>query len=185
MTASVGNVIREIESQSTREYLPLMGPEKCAFIERLVVERQPCTVVEIGALVGYVTVRIARNLGTACKVIAVEIGDDLARRAEVNVALAGLSGKAEVVRGDATDKIAELRGPVDMVVLDADRSGYLHYLKRLEPKLSPGAVIVANGASANAKALEGYLRYVRSGGKYSSSLRVFGDDALEVSEYRG
>lgn len=185
MTAAIGNVIREIESQSTREFLPIMGPEKCAFIERLVTERQPCTVVEIGAMVGYVTVRVARNLGTACKIVAVEIGEDLALRAEVNVALAGLSGKVNVVRGDATEKIAEMHGPVDMVILDADRSGYLHYLKLLEPKLSPGAVVVANGASAHAKALAPYLAYVRSGGKYSSSLRVFGDDALEVSEYQG
>ena len=133
MTAAIGNVLRDIESQSTREYLPIMGPEKCAYVERLVAERQPCTVVEIGVLVGYVTVRVARNLGTACKIIGVEIGEDLAKRAEANVALAGLSDKAEIVRGDATEKIGELRAPVDMLILDADRAGYLHYVKRIEP----------------------------------------------------
>lgn len=185
MTAAIGNVLREIESQATREYLPIMGPEKCAFIESLVAERQPCTVVEIGVLVGYVTVRVARNLGTACKIIGVEIGEDLAQRAEANVALAGLSDKAEIVRGDAAEKIDGLHGPVDMVILDADRAGYLHYLKRLEPKLSPNALVIANGASAHAKTLAPYLEYVRSGGKYESSMRVFGDDALELSSYRG
>jgi predicted O-methyltransferase YrrM len=185
MTAAIGNVLRDIESQSTREYLPLMGPEKCAFVEKLVAERQPCTVVEVGVLVGYVTVRVARNLGTACHIIGVEMGEDLARRAESNVALAGLSDKATIIRGDASEKINDIHGPIDMVILDADRASYLHYLKMLEPKLSPAAVVIANGASLNAEQLAHYLSYVRTSGKYESSLRVFGDDALEVSEYLG
>jgi predicted O-methyltransferase YrrM len=178
-------VLRDIEAAAKREFLPIIGPAQGKELERLVRERRPRIAVEIGVLVGYATVRIARNLEEGARVTGFEISADLARRAEANLALAGLAGRSEIRRGDARELVDAIRGPVDFVFLDAERGRYLGYLRRLEPKLSPGAVVVAAGAGFAAGRLQSYLDHVRLGGSYSSVHLAFDDDGLEVSIYRG
>ncbi|HSD12246.1 MAG TPA: class I SAM-dependent methyltransferase [Patescibacteria group bacterium] len=178
-------VLRDIEAAAKNEYLPIIGPAEGAALERLVRERRPRRAVEIGVMVGYATVRIARNLEDGAKVIGIEISEELARRAEANLALAGLARRADIRRGDARELVAHLDGPIDFVFIDAERGSYLGYLRKLEPKLAPGATVVASGAGAAAGRLQAYFDHVRLSGKYASEHVVLDDDGIEVSTYRG
>lgn len=178
------SIIAHIEEEAKREYLPIIGPENGEFLERLVREKQPCVAVEVGVMVGYATVRIARNLGDGCRLVGVEISDELARRAEANVTLAGLAAKVEVRRGDARELLERLPAYVDFAFLDAERGQYLNYLKKLETKMRPGATVVANISGALAR-LQPYLDHVRLGGRYDSSHHASDGGGFEVSVFRG
>lgn len=178
-------VLRDIEARAKTEFLPHIGSAQGEELERLVRERRPRTVVEIGVMVGYATIRIARNLEEGARVIGVEISEDLARRADANLALAGLADRVDIRRGDAREVIGSLDGPVDLVFLDAERGQYLNYLRKIEPKLGPGATIVAAGAGHASDRLQKYFDYVRLSGKYDSRHLVLDDDGIEVSTYRG
>lgn len=183
--ANPESVLRKIEERAKSEYLPIVGRAKAGLIERLVRERRPCTALEVGVLVGYSSIVIARNLGDGCKLVGLELSADLARRAQENVAAAGLAAKVTILQGDARELIPALSGPIDFALLDAEKTQNLNYLKKLEPKLAPGAIIVANNAGTFAARMASYLDYVRGSEKYRSSVEVFGDDALEVSAYLG
>jgi caffeoyl-CoA O-methyltransferase len=37
-----------------------------------------------------------------------------------------------------------VKGPVDVVFLDADKEGYVDYLEKLLPKLRPGGLVIAH-----------------------------------------
>lgn len=178
-------VLRAIEAEAKTEYLPIIGSVQGEELERLVRERRPRRVLEIGVMVGYATIRIARNLEKGAKVIGIEISEELARRAEANLALAGLGDRTDVRRGDAREVVAHLEGPIDFVFIDAERGSYLGYLRKLEPKLRRGATIIAAGAGAAAGRLQAYFDHVRLSGKYSSEHLVLDDDSMEVSTYRG
>ncbi len=178
-------VLRDIEEAAKKEYLPIIGAAEGEALERIVKERRPRSVVEIGVMVGYATVRIARNLEEGAKLVGIEISEELARRAEAHLALAGLAGRTDIRRGDAREIAAHLDGPIDFVFLDAERGSYLGYLRKLEPKLAPGATVIAAGAGAAAGRLQQYFDYVRLSGKYASEHVVFDDDGMEVSTYRG
>ncbi|MBI4457455.1 class I SAM-dependent methyltransferase [Candidatus Uhrbacteria bacterium] len=178
-------VLHDIEERSKSEYLPILGRSKGKLIEKLVRERQPCTALEVGVLVGYSSILIARNLGDGCKLVGLELSADLAKRCQENVAAAGLSAKVTMLQGDARELIPALPGPIDFVLLDAEKTQNLNYLKKLEPKLAPGAIIVANNAGLMAARMASYLDYVRTDKKYRSSVEVFGDDAIEVSLFVG
>lgn len=178
------DVLRQIEKRAGWEYLPIVGADKGQFLEGLIRAKKPCRAVEVGVLVGYATIIIARNLAEGCQVHGVEISAEMVARAKSNLEEAGLTAKAVILLGDAREKLAEIPGPVDFVLLDAQRSQYLSYLKKLEPKLAPGAVIVANGTAAFHREVAGYLEYVRDSADYQSESRVFGDDAAEISVFR-
>lgn len=178
-------VLHDIETRAKSEFLPHVGEAQGAELERLVRERRPRVVVEVGVMVGYATIRIARNLEEGGRIIGVEISEELARRAEANLALAGLADRADIRRGDAREILGSLDERVDLVFLDAERGQYLNYLRKIEPKLRLGALIVAAGAGLAAGRLQKYFDYVRLSGKYDSRHLVFDEDGIEVSEYRG
>lgn len=177
-------ILASIEDEARREFLPIIGRERGELLERLAREKQPCVAAEIGVMVGYATIRIARALGEGCKLIGIEISDDLARRAEANVTLAGLAAKAEIRRGDAHELIEGLPGHVDFAFIDAERGQYLNYLKKLERKMRPGATVVANASGALSR-LQPYLDHVRLGGRYESEHHGFEEGGFEVSLFRG
>lgn len=174
-------VLREIEAAARREYLPIAGAEKAALIRSLVESRRPCSVVEVGVLTGYLTVAMASRLAEGCRVIGIELSSEMVRRAEENIAAAGLGAHARIVRGDAREALAGIPGPVDMLVLDAERSQYLSALKVMEPKLAPGAIVAAFVSEHQDAKMLAYMAYVRENGRYENETHVFPDGAVEVS----
>ena len=179
------SVLADIEEQAKHEYLPIVGSEQAEYLEWLIREQRPCTIVDAGTMTGYAAIRMARNLQDGCSVTGIEIANDLKLRAEANISLAGLSDKIQVRLGDAAEIIGTLVGPIDLLFLDSSRSQYLQCLRRAEPKLSPGALIVANGTGLHARLLTTYLAYVRESSRYESDSHAFGADAMEVSRFLG
>jgi predicted O-methyltransferase YrrM len=86
-----------------------------------------------------------------------------------------------VIAGDAIKVISRLRDKFDMVVIDAEKSEYMDYLRLVEDKLHKGSIIVADNAGISADEMKDYLDYVRNSGKYSSEYLPFDEDGVEVS----
>lgn len=183
MASTAQGVLHEIEELAKSEFLPIVGREKGEFLGELIRTHQPCTVVEVGVMVGYATIHIANVLGDGCKVIGIEITQELARRAQQNVTDAGLSEKVDIRRGDASELLKTMPAPVDFVVLDASKSLFMNHLRMLEPKLRAGSVVVAHISGEHKGAMTKYLEYVRNDGRYASTHHMFGDDGWEVSVF--
>ncbi len=102
-------------------------------------------VVELGTSTGISGIWIGLGLKTTGgKLTTYEIDPGRAEVARKNFARAGLEEVIVVVEGDAHEKLKEYQGTVDMVFLDADKEGYIDYLKTLMPKLRPGGLILAH-----------------------------------------
>jgi predicted O-methyltransferase YrrM len=102
-------------------------------------------VVEIGTSNGYSTLWLALGLlSTGGKVTTFEQDADKVKLATKHFAEAGVSKLITVVQGDAHKKVDQVKGPIDLLFLDADKAGYLDYLKKLLPKVRAGGVIVAH-----------------------------------------
>jgi predicted O-methyltransferase YrrM len=109
----------------------------------------------------------------------------LARFVKSNCAIAGLGKRVKVVVGEALRVVPLLPGRFDFALFDAEKEDYLDYLRQLEPKLVPGAVVVADNTGIYRRDVLPYLEYVRDPhGRYASREHVFGDDAMEVSILR-
>ncbi len=63
-----------------------------------------------------------------------------------------------LVEGDAHENVRKLKEPVDVVFIDADKEGYVDYLKTLLPLVKPGGLILAH----NADMIGEYLREVNA-----------------------
>lgn len=49
-----------------------------------------------------------------------------------------------LIEGDAHEEVTKLKEPIDVLFLDADKSGYLDYLNKLQDLVKPGGLIIAH-----------------------------------------
>jgi len=181
-------VIDELEKSCIKRKIRLLAPEKAQRLAELLRQAKPRTVVECGTAVGYASLWIARELKAAGrgKLTTIEIVPSLAREAEANIRKAGLADYVTVRVGDARKLVKELKGPIDLVLLDCLPRNYHACFIGLEYKLEDGAIVVADNAGYGARGMADYLKYVRT--KYKSTTEWFyidlpwaKRDAIEVT----
>ncbi len=102
-------------------------------------------VVEIGTSNGYSGIWLSLALRTTGgKLTTYEIDKRRAELARKNFKRAGVDSIVTLVEGDAHKEVVKLTEPIDILFLDADKAGYVDYLKKLLPLVRPGGLIVAH-----------------------------------------
>ena len=186
MTKRARRMLALMDRATTLWHIPVVGRAKGRVIRRLIERHQPTRAIEIGSLLGYSAILIAGALPPRGRLICVESNPYLAKFVKSNAEVAGLGRRVKVVAGDALRVIPLLSGRFDFVLIDAAKEDYLDYLRQLEPKLVPGAVVVADNTGIFRRDLAPYLEHVRdSAGRWLSREHDFGGDAMEVSILRG
>lgn len=105
-------------------------------------------VVEIGTSNGYSALWLCLGLQTTGgKLFTHEINPETAALARENFKLAGVDHMVTVVEGDAHETVTRLKGPIDILFIDADKPGYPDYLNKLLPLVRPGGLILADNVS--------------------------------------
>jgi predicted O-methyltransferase YrrM len=173
-------ILKKIENLSEKIFLPIVGPEKGEILARFIKKKKPKNILEIGTLIGYSAILMAKNAPQTSKIISIEINPVFAKIARKIVKKAGFDN-IQIVVGDAKRVIPKLKEKFDFVLIDAVKEEYIDYLLALEPKLNSKAIIVADNAEIFADQMKDYLNYVRNSGKYRSKTYFVGEDALEVS----
>lgn len=102
-------------------------------------------VVEIGTSTGYSAIWFGMALQkTSGKLTTYEIDAQRAAIARANFKRAGLADIITLVEGDAHEEVKKLKDPIDILFLDADKQGYIDYLKKLMPLIRPGGMVIAH-----------------------------------------
>jgi predicted O-methyltransferase YrrM len=146
---------------------------------------RPETVVEFGTSFGISTIFLAAAVtdnGTG-RVVTTELSSRKAAAARSNLEQAGVAAVVTLLEGDALQTLADVPGPVGVVLLDGWKDLYLPVLRLLEPRLAPGAVVVADDSSF--AALADYLAYVRDPDNGYLSVEFPVEDGMEISSWTG
>jgi predicted O-methyltransferase YrrM len=144
-------------------------------------------IVEFGTSFGISTIYMAAAVidNGGGQVIGTENEPSKHARALENLRAAGVDQAADVLLGDAHQTLRDVEGPIDMVLLDGWKDGYLDILQLLKPKLRPRAMVLADNIFRFKRALKPYVDYVESGtnGFVSSTLEI--SDGFEMSVFVG
>lgn len=173
-------ILKKIEAMKEKQFLPIVGSTRGQVLVKQIHNMKPKRILEVGTLIGYSTILMAKELGSNAHITTIEINADEANLARENIRKAEVRPKIDVIVGDAIKVLPELTGEFDMVFLDAAKDEYLEYLRLIEKKLHKGSVIVADNASPRGK-MKDYLNYVRLSGRYASEYLSFGEVGVEVS----
>jgi predicted O-methyltransferase YrrM len=183
-TAQLGMTARERADALQDIYMPV-SPDGGRLLYALVRASRPETVVEFGTSFGISTIYLAAAVtdnGTG-RVITTELSDRKVTAARENLEQAGLAEAVTILEGDALETLASVTGPVGLALLDGWKDLYLPVLRLLQPRLTPGALVVADDSSFESVA--DYLAYVRDPGNGFVSVEFPVADGIEVSSWTG
>ena len=138
-----------------------IAPEEGRLLWILTATADAKHVVEIGTSIGYSTIWFCLALRTTGgKITTHEIDPyriDIARK---NFERADVSHLVTIVEGDAHKTVNRLKEPIDILYIDADKTGYIDYLTKLLPLVRPGGLILAHDTTGKASEMQDYLKAV-------------------------
>lgn len=122
----------------------LSGSVQGSLLKILVGLTGASRILEIGSFTGYSATWMALGLLEGGHIDALEINDELEKLMREGWEKAGVSDKITLHIGDAKETLAGLKGPYDMVFIDANKREYCEYYELVLPLLRSGGLIVAD-----------------------------------------
>ena len=165
-----------------------VGPQSGALLKTLAQGAGARHILELGTSYGYSTMWLAMAAKeTGGKVTTCDVAPAKQEYARAALTRAGLADQVIFRPGDALQTIPTLADGIDFVLVDLWKDKYVPCLEQFLPKLSPGAILVADNmlqpVQSRPDALA-YRRAVRAIPGLSSVLLSVGS-GLEVSRLKG
>ena len=179
---------REEIGKRRDQMLLAVGRASGTLLNLLVKGAHARSILELGTSFGYSTIWLAEAARTTGgKVTTTELRPEKSAHARNTLASVGLASCVDFRVGDALTILREVPGPFDFVLLDLWKDLYIDCFELFTPKLSVGAIVVADNMvypEAARPDAERYRTHVRNSGRYDSVLLPIGS-GLEVSRLRG
>ena len=114
-------------------------PEDGRLMRMLAESHEAKHVVELGTANGYSAMWFCLALrATGGKLTTHELDPERIAMAKENFRRAGVEQLVTLVEGDAHETIKKLKGPIDIVLLDAEKEGFCDYLDEIASARSQG-----------------------------------------------
>ncbi|MCM8794178.1 MAG: class I SAM-dependent methyltransferase [Candidatus Omnitrophica bacterium] len=181
------------ETVRTRQWPQMIaGHLQGRFLAFLTTILKPKRVLEIGTFVGYSALCFAEALPRDGKVVTIDCDPSIRPIAQRYFKEAPYGRKIELRIGMALKLLRRLKGPFELVYIDADKTNYSRYYDAVFRKVPSGGVLVADnilwsGAvldkkaqDAQTKALRSFARKVQSDRRVEPLLLTIRDGLLVV-----
>jgi caffeoyl-CoA O-methyltransferase len=123
----------------------LVGPFEGAFLKMMAQLVQATSVLEIGMFTGYSALCFAEALPVNGTVLTCEVDEESAALARQYFAQSPIGKKIEVRMGPALETMRGLKGPFDLIFIDADKVNYVNYYRRaLDLLAQQGVILIDN-----------------------------------------
>jgi caffeoyl-CoA O-methyltransferase len=132
----------------------IVGPLEGAFLKMMTLLVQATRVLEIGMFTGYSALCFAEALPADGRVITCEIDEESTALARTYMKRSPVGKKVEIRMGPALDTMRSLKGPFDLIFIDADKTNYVNYYRRALDLLSPRGVILIDNVLWNGDVLK-------------------------------
>ena len=151
-------------------YLPV-SQQQGEFFYKTIIDNEFKTIVEFGTSFGISTLFLAaaaKQIGG--KVITTELLESKAKTAQKNFEEANLDSFIELRIGDAIETLADLKQPIDFLMLDGWKNLYLPLFQQLEHLFHKDTIIYADNVDMADS--QPFLDYVYSKSNVYQSKRV-------------
>lgn len=131
-----------------------VGRIEGAFLRMLVRLSRAQRVLELGMFTGYSALCMAAGLPDDGELVTCDVDPKAEEIAKRYFARSPHGKKIHVRMGPALETIRTLKGPIDLVFIDADKESYPAYYDAVFPLVRPGGLIVADNALWSGRVLD-------------------------------
>lgn len=157
------------ESQHKEPHM-LSGPVQGIFLQFISSLIRPQHVLEIGTMVGYSTICLAKGLAEGGKVHTIDKRKEDLDMARQFFKKAGLDHCIHTYEANALELIPQLDYYWDLVFLDADKTGYISYYDMVVPRMRPGGLLIADNVLFHGAVLDENIK-----GKSAKAVHAFNE----------
>lgn len=184
--------LEELEARAREARVPIIRREMQSFLKTLLAMNQPQNILEVGTAVGFSALLMAQYGPCDCRITTIENYEKRIPVARENFRRAGMEDRITLLEGDAADILKDLKGPYDLIFMDAAKGQYLHFLPELLRLLPVGGVLVSDNVLQDGDIIEShfaverrnrtiykrmreYLRRLKQDPRLSTSILPLGD----------
>jgi caffeoyl-CoA O-methyltransferase len=174
------DLIRETRAALPDDAGMQVAPEQAAFIRMLTGVMGARQAVEVGTFTGLSSLSIARGLAAGGRLTCFDISQEFTEVARRYWKRAGVDDLIELRIGPAAERLKELPAEpyLDLVFIDADKTGYATYWAELVPRVRPGGILLVDNVLWSGRVVDPQTESDRAIVDFNTM--VLADDRVEV-----
>ena len=139
-----GSLCDGIAREAEAGNIPIIKKETAAMLKTLVTAKKPGAILEVGTAVGYSALLMAGVMPDSCRITTIEKYGPRILAARENFKKAGVEDRVTLMEGDAGEILKSLKGPYDLIFMDAAKGQYIHWLSDIIRLMAPGAMLFSD-----------------------------------------
>jgi len=167
------------KSNELREYgvVPI-DPTTGRFLELIARIKSPRRILEIGSGAGYSALWFMKGMGRKGALETIEGDPHVASELREVIRKGGLKRRIKIHQGAALAILRKLKGPYDLVFIDADKEEYPRYLAQAMKLTASGSMILADNLFWSGATFLPEMRNEGAEGIIEYTKRIFNDSRL-------
>lgn len=143
-----------IEREALDSYVPIIRRETQSFLKFILKAKRPGSILEVGTAVGFSAILMSEYAPKDCHVTTIEKYEKRIPIARANFKRAGMEDRITLLEGDAMEILKGLKGPYDLIFMDAAKGQYIYYLPELLRMLPEGGILVSDNVLQDGDVIE-------------------------------
>lgn len=141
------------------------------FLKLLVQITKAKRVLEIGTFTGYSSLSMAQGLPKNGRLYTLDIDPKATAIAKRYWANSIGADRIQLLLGPALQSIQKIRGPLDLVFIDADKGNYLNYWNACLPKVRKGGLLIVDNVLWSGRVLKPQSETDRAIDQFNKTIR--------------
>jgi predicted O-methyltransferase YrrM len=168
---------KKIKQKALEDHIPIIMDDTLEIIAKILKEKRPERILEIGTAVGYSAICFSEYLVENGKIDTIERDGERILEAKKNIKDMKLEDKINIFEGDAVEILPTLQGKYDVVFIDAAKGKYPFFLKEALRMLDKDGIIFADNILYKGYVMSDYNKH-----KQRTAVRNLREYIKEVSE---
>ena len=136
--------LEKIKEKALENHIPIIMDDTLEVIAKILTEKKPKRILEIGAAVGYSAMCFSKYLAEDGLIDTIERDEERIEEAKQNFKKVEVENKINLYEGDAVEILPTLNEKYDVVFIDAAKGKYPFFLKEALRMLKQDGIIFAD-----------------------------------------
>ena len=173
LDTEIPEYLSELESYSRKTDIPIIRHEMQSLLRVMLTLTQPREILEVGTAIGFSSLFMSEFAPAGCHITTIEKYEKRIPLAKENFKKAGKEDAITLLEGDATDILKTLKGPYDLIFMDAAKGQYIHFLPDILRLLKKGGVLLSDNVLQDGDVLESRFAVTRRNRTIHSRMRDY------------
>ena len=169
--------LQKIKEKALDEHIPIIMDDTLEVIENTLKDKKVERLLEIGTAVGYSAICFTDFLSENGVIDTIEREHERVEQAKINIKLAEVEEKINIIEGDAVSVLPTLDNKYDVVFIDAAKGKYPFFLKEALRMIKQNGIIFADNILYKGYVMSDYNKH-----KQRTAVRNLREYIKEISE---